>query len=208
MPEEYSSVFEPERPPPPKKPVVRAPQPAAQPMSQPQPQPGPEMYAAPRPVAQPVPQPIIEAKPAPQPINADNVFGLFNNPTEEKAEEHVNTILMNPLKPVGQPEPTLPPPQDDAVSKLNNIMRQMQLREEEEQKRKADQARQAAAMQQFATGNPMYTMNNMMVPQQMAYMTGMMNPMYGMNPYMTGYPGMNMPRPMGARPGSYQVKSL
>lgn len=224
MPEEYSSVFEPERPPPPR----RLPAKPAPPAARPEPQPMPESYMAPYPTAQPaeapapqppvqpmaqpvqnLPEPVVEARapPAAPPVVAlspESVFSVFAEPEEKKVEEPIDSILMNPLMGNVQNAPPVPPPQDDAATKLNNILKQMQMREEEEQRQKEEEARRMAAMRaqqaQFATG---YGMNPMMNP--MVYMTVAMNPLLRANPYATGYPGMGMQRPQA--PGSlpYQI---
>lgn len=224
MPEEYTSVFEPEKPPEPKKPVVRRPPPP--PEVRPEPEPVPSEYMAPaepqvQPVAsnpppmptqQPVTdfmeQPVVATAP---PVVPDAVFTLFDPPEEKKVEESVDPLFMNPLMPSGlqapQPAPVVPP-QDDATSKLNNILKRMQQNEEEERRRKEEEARRIEAMKaqqaQYSTG---FGMNPMMNP--MMFMTGAMNPYIRPNPYMTGYPGMGMnmgmQRPQGTGSLPYQV---
>eukprot|EP00826_Nyctotherus_ovalis_P025264 TRINITY_DN1956_c0_g1_i4.p1 TRINITY_DN1956_c0_g1~~TRINITY_DN1956_c0_g1_i4.p1 ORF type:complete len:367 (-),score=107.90 TRINITY_DN1956_c0_g1_i4:186-1286(-) len=224
MPEEHSSVFEPERPPPPRKAPARPAPPAARP----EPQSIPESYMAPYPPSQPTehpaPQPAVQqmaqpvqnimepvvetrappAEPKPAPLTPESVFSVFAEPEEKKVEEPIDSILMNPLMENVQNAPPAPLPQDDVATKLNNLLKQMQMKEEEEQRQKEEEARRTAAMRaqqaQFATG---YGMNPMVNP--MMYMTVAMNPLFRANPYATGYPGMGIQRPQ--TPGSlpYQI---
>jgi hypothetical protein len=207
MPEEYTSVFEPERPPPPPKPKAK-PRLEPNPKLKPEPQYVPEEYIAP-PVAPP--RPVVRyqeppvAQPKPAPIAPDNVFDLFNQPEVKKVEEPVDPFLMNPSVPISIPEQAhaLAPVQDDTTTKLNNILKQIQMREEENKRQKEEETKRMAEMQaQFATRYAMNPMMPMMNP--MGYMT---NPMFRGNPYMTGYPGMQQ-RPQAPGTMPYQVKSL
>lgn len=225
MPEEYTSIFEPEKPPEPKKPFVRRPPPP--PESRPEPEPVPAEYMAPRepqgeppaphppPMPTPVQQPVTYFMEQPvattPPVAPETVFNLFDAPEEKKVEEPIESILMNPLMPSGgrvPPPAPVAPPQEDTTSKLNNILKRMQQNDEEEGRRKEEEARRIEAMKaqqaQYATG---FGMNPVMNP--MMFMTGNMGPYIRPNPYMTGYPGMGMnmgmQRPQGTGSLPYQI---
>lgn len=217
MPEDYSSIFMPERPPEPKRIPAKAPKPVPEPSYSYKESAAPSTYTQ-QPPAPPAVQPVIQNTPQPEPVvNAalpeppapiatEEIFGLFNNVEEKKEQESIEMLLSNPLRPAAQPEPVQQQQvqEDTLTAKLNNIMKQMQLREEEEKRQKEEQAKRIAAMQaqqaQYTTGFSMFPMVN-----PMNYMTSMV-PMYQVNPYMTGYPGMGMQQPMGGRP--YQVNIL
>jgi hypothetical protein len=192
MPEEYNSVFEPERPPPPRKPVSKSPQP--------EPEPVPFEYIAPSQL--PVQQVIEQSqKTKPPPIAPENVFNLFDQPKEQKVEKPVNPLLIDPLMQSG---PAAPLPPEDTVTKLNSILNQMQMREEEERRQRQEEEDRREAMkaqqQRWTTG---FGMNHMM--NSMMLVPYGMNPFYQSNPYMSMHPGTGMQRPTA--PGSlpYQV---
>jgi len=210
------SALEPERPPPPKKPVVKR---RRQPEPRPEPQYVPEEYVAhsrpqPPPVTYQQEQPVAQNRAAP--IAPENVFGLFNQPEVKKVkakklkigkvEEPVTPFFMNPSMPANVAESAPAPVQEETTTKLNNILKQIQMREEEEKRKKEEKTKRMEAIQaiqaQFATKhamNPM--MNSIMNP--MMYMN---SPMFRGNPYMTGNPGMQRPQAPGAMP--YQVNFL
>ena len=192
MPDEYTSSLEPE------KPASRAPPPRQAPA--PAPQPIHEEYSAPPPKTEPKPKPPPKKEsPAPPPAA---IFDLFDNNNEEPkktvASENDN-ILMSPIKPTEQPSGKTEASDTDTIGKLNNIMKQMQIKEVEEQNRKDEEAkkRTEGMMPGPAYGAP--SGPPMMNPQMMQYMTNMaaFNQMgyYGGNPYMTYVPG-GMQRPM------------
>jgi hypothetical protein len=197
MPEDYTSVFEvaPRS--------AKTLQPAQEKQAPPrQPQHTPQQVPPSQPLVQPtvqtvlqqVTQQVVQRQVQPQqvPSAPNNVFGLFNNAEERKVPEPpIHTPLVQQEVPVPQQAaPT--PPKDDAITKLNEIMHKMQLKEEEDQKQREEEAKRKAAMQsQFATSYAPFGMNPYIGQMNMCY------------PYMT-----NMQRPVAPNAAPYQVYLL
>ena len=183
MPEEYTSAFEPEKPP-----VRRAPKP--KPVEE-QPPVVPRAKPAAKPPPAPEPEPV-QKKPPPIP---DSIFNLLESSEEPKKPEVGDLVLQSPLRPVNKGTGDDKGEGDaDAISKLNKIMKQMELSEQEEKKRKEEETKmQTDSMFPAFQGPPMAN------PQMMQYMTNMAsyNAMsyFQPNPYMT-----NMPPYAGMRP--------
>ena len=202
MPEEYSSLFEPDRAPAKRSaarnvvPVAAAPQPRPQPV---------EPAAPPKPVEQPKPKAEVK-KPTTVP---ETVFNLFDNSADEPKKSADENILMSPLKPVGESKPA--GGDGDAISRLNDIMKQMEVKSSEEMKQKEDESKRMTESAYVPSAYGVPAAAPMMNPQMMQYMTNMaaFNSMgyYGANPYMTNYmAAANRPMyPAGNGPMPFQV---
>ena len=197
MPEEYTSVFEPTQPAP--EPVKRSP-PVQKRQAPPKQSPSRQSYTPQQVLSQPiqqVPQQVIARQVPTQQIQrssgSDSLFGLFNNAEERKIPEP--SIQMIPLIQEVPQHITSAPSKDDTISKLNEIMRKMQLKEEEDRRQRDEEAKRKAAIQaqqaQFATSYAPFGMNPYMAQMNMCY------------PYMT-----NMQRPMGPNAVPYHVHSF